>query len=822
MKKKKVIIFILIFLIIVLSISCLSIRFREGKKNNLIGISDYKIYKNKEIVEIVDDLYIVKNSKGKLEASDFSGEVFAELGSDLLSSKRVNDGYLIICTDGTYLLTEEKNVRRKFNHNVWQVVDIISKQVYYYEIDGIRCIIYDSNFNIIFDYSGEMDFSIIAILDGKVYGSNKKIYNIQTKEEIGSYDNVIKLGDSYYLVLGTDNRFIDGVSRISYQVQSYYKKNDRYVINVNGNSFIIDETGEKQDSLNKKELNDGYYMDASSCDTGWQLKNSDGTIKYNDCDTSYNIEHIEDDIIIIQKNNGKYVYAIKNVLSREYINVTMEGDYLYAMDGEIGYVFDKKGFNIYEYVRDFQYIGNGQYVVSRDNEAIVVDKELNDITYYDEMTCNLELCTFKKDNKYGLYYNGQEQTSNVFLNVSLKEDMCIIKDIAFDTVLTFGELGDKDIKELIKLIDSYYEEIETNDILEKYHLEGKQEMIFKDEVLFKKYAYVIEHNDKLNGYKDILFSFYKAIIGEKDYIDENKLLYALKQLKIGEKDTLAIDGAAGVYNDARKEIEFLKGNFTPSVYYHELYHFLDYNSTYSKNSYDYMCNGKLYSLQEYRGYSDKKNCRVMILPFTQFITEAGAEIYSASYFINNEVVRAYQWGTYIYEMLNYLLGNKVMKDIYYSLDTTYDFYKLMVKGYGMPYEDYNEMVTIFNQLTKIETMYEQSVMDNAKNWLIYLYKLKNPNSAWEQDIEFSYYIKYGQGEDKYNLSSELHNINANIMMNVYGSRRGYNIKDIHVRDKGTYIYFEVLDNKYSIIDNIIVLYDFKNNKMIEYKRIEGV
>ncbi|HAB67267.1 MAG TPA: hypothetical protein DCE23_07860, partial [Firmicutes bacterium] len=82
---------------------------------------------------------------------------------------------------------------------------------------------------------------------------------------------------------------------------------------------------------------------------------------------------------------------------------------------------------------------------------------------------------------------------------------------------------------------------------------------------------------------------------------------------------------------------------------------------------------------------------------------------------------------------------------------------------------------------------------------------------------------YSKGSDNYldSYKKILHNINESILINIYGSRKGYNIKEFKAKDEGTYIYISILDSNYSIIDYIRVLYDFKNNKIIEYKRIEG-
>ncbi len=164
-----------------------------------------------------------------------------------------------------------------------------------------------------------------------------------------------------------------------------------------------------------------------------------------------------------------------------------------------------------------------------------------------------------------------------------------------------------------------------------------------------------------------------------------------------------------------------------------------------------------------------------------------------------------------------------MKLIFYTNNSSDAFFHLLVEDLKMPIIDYENMVNIFNKLTTISSMNDTNILNEAKEWLIYLYKLKNPTSNYQNDKEFLYYLRYSKGSDNYldSYKKILHNINESILINIYGSRKGYNIKEFKVKDEGTYIYISVLDSNYSIIDYIRVLYDFKNNKIIEYKRIEG-
>lgn len=828
-KKKRSIITISILLILIISLSILSF-FISDKNNssNILGITNYKIYHNSTIEYTIDNLIFIKNNRGKIELRDKEDNKYFELSSSIKDVKKISNGYIIYTEKESYILSNTYEIIYTSKGKIEAIQDDITNNIYYYETTNDSSILYDKYFNKVFIFT-EPNLTITSINTNKVYLSNNKIYDISTKNELGTYKEIKSISHSYYLILNNDiTTLIDKKNNKSYNVKSYYTKNNRYILSLDNKTLIIGTDNIIYEDLNTIKLNDEYYLDATTCKEGWLLKKTDNTTIYNECSYKYDISHIKDNTIIIETLNNKYKYLLNNKTSKEYKYISYEGDYLYAED-TYGTIIDSKGFSISNSnnLLTFNYIGNNQYIAYYEGENIkLLDNNLNTIETYDTFNCQGNICITSKDNKYGLYFNGKQQLPNKYINISKNKSNCVISSISYDAILYIdSNKKNKDLKELDNLDNNYYKDINIDKVIEEYHLEKLHDDIYKDSNLFKKYYYVIEHNNMINGYKDKILNLYKSIIENKNYLNEDKLLHGLKQLSIEETNNISIEQASGVYTDNTKHIEIKSDDIKPAVYYHELYHFLDYNTNYHKNKTYYTCNNILYTLEEYNNLNNqiKVSCNLYQVPETPFITEAGAEVYSSSYFIDSKETTSYIFGTYIYEILNYILGINTMKDIYYSPNTSEDFLNLLVKQLHIPLNEYENMINTFNKLTSIYNMNDTNILNEARDYLVYLYNIKYPTKNYTDDIEFLYYLKYGSGIDKYTYpyQNTLNNINKNILSTIYNRRVTYNIKEFKVQNNGTYIYFIVVDNNYSIIENIRVLYDFKNNQIIDYKRIEG-
>lgn len=832
-QKKRSIIIILILLILITSLSIIGVFFNSTSSNNLtIGISDYHIFNDKTVVYTLNDLYFVKNSYGAIEAIDSSNNKYFEVKGILNNVSKTKNGYIVYSSGQNILLKSDYQVLYRTTNDLIEIKDDITSKSYYYETGEDKNILYDSNLNEVLNLSinNNEQINILYIVANKVYTDSNSIIDIQTKKVIDNYDEIIHISSDYYLIKNkTQILLVNKKDNTLININSYYKKNNRYILSSSDKTIIIGENNRLFDDINKIYLNNDYYLDDTTCDTGFILKNKDNSSIYNECSLSYDISQIKNNVLIVEKLNDKYILVIDNKPTNEYDYMKIEGDYIYA-EGSSNKVYDLKGFTVledYKNIIDFTYINNNQYIAYNQGDNIkLLDNELKLIETYDEFNCDNNICITSKNNKYGLYFNGKQQIDNKYLKIEKNKSNYVLSSLSFDAILEFNNVKqNKSLDYLDELDANYYKDINIDDIIYKYNLETIREDINKNQEFFKKYAYIAEHNNKINNYKDKVYTFYKAIIENINYINEDKLLYGLKELGIENEKNLSIYGAAGIYTDNDKKIAIRTDQIKPSVYYHELYHFLDFNSNYPKINNRYICNNALYKEDEYQYLNnyEKNKCYTYITPKTTFITEAGAEIYSTDYFIEDGVTTAYPLGTYVYEVLNYIFSNSTMKLIFYTNNSSDAFFHLLVEDLKMPIIDYENMVNIFNKLTTISSMNDTNILNEAKEWLIYLYKLKNPTSNYQNDKEFLYYLRYSKGSDNYldSYKKILHNINESILINIYGSRKGYNIKEFKVKDEGTYIYISVLDSNYSIIDYIRVLYDFKNNKIIEYKRIEG-
>lgn len=832
-KKKRSIIIIFILLILIISLSIISFFLNLNQENNLvIGINDYMIFKDKIVDFTLNDLYFIRNNYGKTEIVDSEGTKYFEITGTVEEATKVGEGFIIYTTDQSLILSSSYEVVYRTPNHIEQIEDDITNTIFYYEIGNNKQILYDKYLNEVLNFNNQESISIISIVANKIYTSNGLIYDIGRKELIDTYDEIINISSKYYLIKNKDSIIlVDKKNNRMVKVDSYYKKNNRYILSSNNETIIIGENGTIYNEVNMMKLNNNYYLDAIACDYGWILKDSKDNVIYDKCSLEYDIRYIEDGVLIVKNLNQKYNLIVDNTSTKDYDYMKIEDKYIYAED-ENGTrtIFDLNGFSIlseYKDILGFKSIGNNQYITYVEGEKIkLLDENLKIIETYDEFNCSDNVCITSKDNKYGLYYNGKQQIDNRYMSIKKNISNYVISDISYDAILKISKVKkDKKLDSLDKMSDEYYKEINIEEIIEKYNLYQLREEINKNQEFFQKYSYVVEHNEKISSYKDKIFNFYKVIIDNERFIEEDRILYGLKYLSMENKDNIDILDAAGVYTDYDKKIEIKRDKMIPSVYYHELFHFLDYNSGYEKINNRYICNNTVYSLEDYKHLDSniRGNCSRYNVPSTNFITEAGAEVYTSEYFIDTGETTAYKFGTYIYEILNYIFSNGTMKSIYYSSNTDDEFYKMLVEDLKMPIRDYESMIDTFYKLTTISTMNDKEVLTEAKDWLVYLYKLKNYNKDYSKDIEFLYYLKYSQGIDKYTepYKNVLHNINEQILIDIYGYRRGYNIREFSKKEEGTYIYFNVLGNNYSIIDNIRVLYDFNSNKIIDYKRIEG-
>lgn len=686
---------------------------KEGKKLVVYDFNDKELYTyNDEFIdfEIFDKRLIIVKTKDK--------EIIINKNGTTLASGDVSK----ISSDNKYILIGDTI----YNYNLQEIYKLDTPIKYSYSAYFINDLfIYEainkSSESIIVDLSQKQliwqDFSnyyqYYNITDAIYYGFtlNNVNYLLDTKTKQIVYEN-IKLDEDYYNVF-------------TYKGYTYYIDDKIYGENT--------------------KISDKYIMSKDTCEDGYKLKDLSGKIIIDKCMNGYKV--LFDNAIegLDKKHNNILFYKDKEIKGAVF---SQEGDYIKVDEtydllghGSKSTYYNKalEKQNIDEFT-SLYYIGNGYYYGYdlENRNCQFYDKDLNkideayySITCYENTYCDVEASEYV----HYLYKDGKKVTDEKLTNIEINDNEIILETLYKTYVLKLGYNSN------ITLDLSFDYNIDIDEIISKYDLKNDEFTINKNEELFTKYAYIVENNNNLLDYKKEVYNLFNVIIDNSSYLDEFYFLSKLGKLNILQEETLLDGKAAGTYEDYSTRVN-LASNLA-SVVNHELIHFVDFSIHPNLGSAIYKCDGK-YKIVPDTEYG-LEACDYVSLNTTNYITEAGAEAFTAKYLTKE--IRSYSFATNYFVGLEYIYGSEEI-DKWYFEDVN-NFYLSLLNDFESV-ETVNKILEALNSTTTLKSgpLYKTGYLLDV---LIDLYK-KHINNDYLSDKKFSFILKSMDGTSYINTS----------------------------------------------------------------------
>lgn len=814
---KKKIIFILLGLLLILIMGVILFRIYKDKDNNELNIND-KIVINDPDVFIYNNFYIKKN-EDNIMVYNFDNDIIYKYDGKIDGYEVFNDKYILIDTENEYMVIDNTGNMINKGTNGMSVHEmdtntkyiIVDNKIYdnemkeIYELPDYFVEETFVNYNL---YSLNITNDILAMVF--VNNEHNMLVDMDAKKEMClGFDRYLRLSDRY-IAIGYDDKYkiIDTDSKkITYDDVRMDENlviwnNDKYIYIYN-DKIYTDGT----------KINDKYYMESEGCKVGSKLV-SDNEIKISECMLYY--EEYDNDVIMGFNIDNSILYINGDIKKASLFNKI--GRYIKSYqynDGLTVYnVYDSGGKKVLEN-KELYYLGNDIYQEYDINENIsyFLDSNLNIISdKFNYASCNNNGYCIVSDNNYNkmLYKDGKIVTNNIYDDIEIKDNYITAKMLFNSFIYRLGNLDEINI--------DYVEEvkIDTDEMIDKYDLSSIHDKIDNNKVLFNKYAYIVENNNNLLEYKKQVMDMFSVVIDNKEYLNELTLLRKLRDLNIEHVQDLGV-GVAGVYSDSLGEIKIKLKERDNNTLYHELMHFIDYSfNNNSFGSYIYDCNGK-YSI----GKSYNTTCEIVSID-TNFITEAGAEVYSGKYFTKE--IMAYQPAPTILEALEYICGSNEVKKWYFNNDI---YFKMLWFDIGYSKEEVDKVIEALTSQTQVIKSGDDNIILIVDS-LIDLYKYRNGNE-FLNDNKFKYIIRsmldyrYDFSSSKYKTELEEIMSDRDTIINVfrdkfseYGYYSGYG--EVLIIDNQVYISISCYkDNKLGVL---FVEYDFDNNRVLDYSYIE--
>lgn len=823
--KKRLLISILVLFVVwcgVLAYIIISDNNQEDK--GALGIENITTLDNIN-VKIGNDFY-VRDEGEKLVVYDFNNNFISEY-TDEYTSYEIFDKRLIIVTN--------KNNKKIINKNSHEMVAgshvKYSQDNKYILVDNA---VYDYNLRKVYvlDFTGDFEYSAefandLLIINSYQKNSKSVIIDLSEKKELWSnFSNSASYRDgekNTYLrfmknkkgyLLNTKTKQIE-YEDITYKEESYMDYN---IFTYKDNIIYIDNGvlyGENT------KIDNQYVMKKDTCDKGYKLKDNKNNIVVNKCMYAYKIL-FDDAILGIDEENYILFYKNKEIAGGE---ITLEGDYIKVAafldllgDGTTYKYYDRnlKQINVDEdtnitYLSHNLYSGYdySDYKTSiLDKDLNVIDNNLNNIVCNNNGYCDVSKGIYE----HYLYKDGKKLVNDTFVNITINEDELILETLYKTYIIKLGK--DKNIK----LDFSFNFNMDIDDIISKYDLKDIEFKINKNEDLFKKFTYIIENNYMLLDHKKEVYDLFEVIIDNKNYLDEFYFLHKLGYLNIHNTKVLHEGKAAGTYQDFNTRIDL--SSDIDRVIYHELIHFIDYSIKGSSSTILYKCDGKIDLYEAAPNIPD--GCYYVSVPYSNYITEAGAESFTSKYFTKE--VLAYNFATYYLNALEYIYGSDTLNKWYYG-DHNY-FVKTL-------YEEFNDekvVSRIVESLNKTTSLEGGPIKDIGylMDTLIDLYK-KHYDENYLNDKKFTFLLKPMLGYDNvdkskyYNEFKYLDNVDYGSLENLK-TEIGYEYYSTHidpiiVNDK-MYLSWSVWNMTVAKSAVVWINYDFDNDKVNDYVVIE--
>ena len=820
--KKKIILLVLILLLIITIIGIILFRIYNNKNKDNdkeeLNIND-KIVINDTNVNIYSNFY-VKQNDDNIIVYNFDNNIIYKHDGKIDNYEVFSDKYILIDTGNEYMVIDNTGnmIIKGINGMSVPEVDTNTK---YILVDNK---LYDNEMKEIYqlpDYFVEETFvnynlyslNITNNILVMVFVNNERnmLVDMDTKKEMYlGFDRYLRLSDRY-IAIGYDNKYkiIDTDSkkviydnvRVDENLIIWNNDNYMYVYN---NKIYTDGT----------KINNKYHMKSEGCKVGSKLV-SDNEIKIDECMLYY--EEYDNDIIMGFNIDNSVLYINGDIKRASLFNKI--GNYIKSYQYNEGLttynVYDRDGKIILEN-KELYYLGNDIYQEYDIDENIsyFLDSNLNIISdkfNYASCNNNNEYCIVS-DNNYNrmLYRNGKLVTNNIYDDIEIKDNYITAKMLFNSFIYRLGNLDEINI--------DYVEEvkIDNDEMIDKYDLSSIHDKIDNNKVLFNKYAYIVENNNNLLEYKKQVMDMFSVVIDNKEYLNELTLLKKLKDLNIEHVQDLGA-GIAGTYSDSFGDIRIRLKERSNNTLYHELMHFIDYSfNSNSLGTYIYDCNGKYLV-----GKSYNTTCDIVSID-TNFIVEAGAEVYSGKYFTKE--VMAYQPAPTILEALEYICGSDEVREWYFNNDI---YFKMLWFDIGYSKEKVDKIIEALTSQTQVIRNGDDNILLIVDS-LIDLYKYRNGNE-FLKDNKFKYIIRsilsYRDDFSSSKYKNELEEImsDKDTIVNVfrdkfseYGYYDGYG--NILIIDNQVYISISCYkDNKLGVL---LIEYDFNNNRVLDYSYME--
>ena len=824
-KNKKRLLISTLVLFVIWSCVTIYIVFNDKKDINeekVLGFESVTVINNINVS--VGENFYVKDEGNKLVIYDFNDNIISEYTEEFTNYEIFDKRFIIVTNknikkiinkDGKILINGTQI--KVANDNKYVLVD---NAVYDNNLNKIYVLDFTGNFEyfaefgndllIIEPYEKESKSIVVDLINKKVLWRNFENSSLYNNDKGMTYFRFTKNNKGYLIDTRTKEVLYEG---ITYDNTNYIEYN---IFTYNNIIYYID--GDKIYKDNTK-INNKYKMSKDKCQTGYKLKDNNDKIVVDKCMYAYKIL-FDDAILGIDTDNYILFYKDKEISGGE---ITLEGDYIKVAavfdllgDGTTYKYYDKslKQLNINENI-NISYLTNNVYS-GYDYQSFkyyFLDKNLNEIAkdFYNINCYNNGYCdVFKNVNEHYLYKDGKEIIDEIFVNIKINDEHIILETLYKTYII---KLGNNKIK---KINFNFDYDINLDDIIDKYDLEKIELKINKNEELFKKYAYIVENNDMLLDYKKEVYDIFEIVVDKKEYLDEFYFLHKLGYLNINKADILQDGKAFGTYQDFDTRIDLVTDK--DSVLYHELIHFVDFSFNNKQSTTLYRCDNKVDVYDAILNIPD--NCEYVSFTYTNYITEAGAEIFTSKYFTKN--VSAYSFGTYYLEALEYIYGSSALNKWYYD-DTNY-FVKVLYDGFN----DEKIVMNVLNALsdtTSLDVTYKHT--GYLLDVLIDLYK-KNIKEDYLSDKKFVFLLKPLLGfmnADNSKYYKELNNYDYelnfldNLKKDINYDYYNYYLEPIIINDK-MYLSWYVWNLSGTKNAIIWIDYDFDKGDVKDFKILE--
>ena len=800
-----------------------------GKNNDIEKKDTYGIESittlNNIGIKLGEDFY-VKHESDKLVVYDFNNDVISEYADDF-TGYEIFDKRLIIINDDEMSVIINKNGTTLKSGEV-----IIGSQ--------------DNKYILVDDTIYDYNLREIYKLDVKV----NKEYNALFVNDLFIYDISDNITENVIVDLEEENVLLKGFSK-SYSFYYYdviyfaVTLNDiSYLLDVNTKKIVYEDIKVDEDNLyyniftykdntyyisdkiygENTKISDKYIMTKDTCEDGYKLKDLNGKTIIDQCMNGYKI--LFDDAIVGLSVNGHSILFYKDKKIEGAV-FSLQGDYIKVEKSVdlLGYGSESTYYNKDLEKIDFDgnaslyYIGNGYYYSYdiNDNSYYFYDKDLNKVSdKLSSIICNKNTYCDVTTNNYThyLYKDGKKVFEEKLTNIKLDDNEILIETLYKTYLLKLGN------NKNVKLDLSFDYNIDVDKIISKYDLKKDESIIKQNKELFIQYAYLVENSNNLMDYKKQVFDLFKVIIDNSKYLDEFYFLYKLGKLNIIYEEATYNGNAISTYADSVTKVSLSSSQ--DSIIYHELMHFVDFSINYNSNNWLYKCDGKYKIMPASENIYD--GCDSVIIHSTNYLTEAGAEIFKAKYFTKEIKSIAYYFASNYLEGLEYIFGSEEINKWYFG--DVNNFYIALLNDYENV-DIVNKIIDALNSTTSLEEGSNSNV-GYLLDILIDLYK-KHIGNDYLSDKKFSFILK-SMSDNDYINTSKYYNEFKSVLDMDYGSLNELKEKteydmygnsiDPVIIDNKMYLSWNVSNKLVAKCAVIWINYDFDNDKVTDYIVIE--